>query len=79
MKHLLIIGLLLVPTMALAQQAPPELNFKFTPQETDVVWEALRELPVKRVDAIMNKMRQQVMEQNTPKAPVEVKEELKKD
>lgn len=73
MKRLaLAISLLCLPTIAMAQQS--EFTFKFTPQETDVVWEALRELPVKRVESIMQKMREQVVEQNKPKTAVKPEE-----
>ena len=78
MKRLtLILSLLLVPTITLAQQ-PAEFTIKITPAEADVIWEGLRELPVKKVEPIMQKMRQQVMEQTTPK-PVEQSKEDKKE
>lgn len=66
MKLLLILSLLLLPTVALSQ----ELNIKATPAEADLIWKGLRKLPVEEVEALMAKMRQQVMEQTQPK-PVE--------
>ena len=63
MKALLILSLLLTATLANAQ----ELTIKATPAEADLIWKGLRELPVKDVEALMAKMRQQVMEQTQPK------------
>ncbi len=74
MKRLaLILSLVLIPSLTMAQQ-PVELNLKVTPAEADMIWQGLRELPVKNVEALMGKMRQQVMEQTQPKpvAPIEV-------
>lgn len=76
MKRLLILSLLLVPTIALAQQQPTEFTFKVTPADADVIWEGLRELPVKKVEPVMTKLRQQVMEQTQAK-PVEQAEPKK--
>lgn len=72
MKRLILL-LSLIVAPAFAQQQ--ELTFKFTPAETDIVWEALREMPVKKVEALMFKMRQQVQEQTKPTEP---KQEEKK-
>lgn len=63
MKRLLIIGLLFAATVANAQ----ELNIKATSAEADLIWKGLRKLPVEDVEAFMQKMRQQVMEQTAPK------------
>lgn len=63
MKRLLIVGLLFTATVANAQ----ELNIKATPAEADLIWKGLRKLPVEEVENFMAKMRQQVMEQTTPK------------
>ena len=65
MKRLLIVGLLFTVTVANAQQV--ELFIKATPAEADLIWRGLRKLPVEDVEAFMQKMRQQVMEQTTPK------------
>lgn len=71
MKYLLILSSLLIGTVVYAQTvAPTELNLKVTPPEADMIWKGLRELPVKDVEALMGKIRQQVAEQTTPK-PVE--------
>ena len=59
MKYLLAIALLFIATVAYADA----LTLKVTPIEADLIWKGLRELPVKDVEALMAKMRQQVMEQ----------------
>ena len=64
MKKLLLI-LSLLPTIANAQV--PELTIKTTPAEADLIWKGLRELPVKDVESLMAKIRQQVAEQTAPK------------
>ena len=53
-----------MPTLANAQ----ELIIKATPAEADLIWKGLRELPVKDVEGLMAKIRQQVAEQTAPKA-----------
>lgn len=63
MKYILIISLLLSATIAHAQ----ELNLKVSQPEADVIWKGLRKLPVEEVEALMQKLRQQVVEQTTPK------------
>lgn len=69
MKHLLLItALLLSATVVQAQ----ELNLKVTPAEADLVWKGLRKLVVEEVEPLMAKLRQQVVEQTTPK-PIETK------
>jgi hypothetical protein len=73
MKYLLIISLLLFPTIAVAQ----DLNLKLTQTEADIVWKGLRKLPVEEVEALMQKIRQQAMDQITPK-PLPNKEPEKK-
>lgn len=65
MKYLLTLALLLATIPAYAQQ--PELSIKVTPAEADIIWEGLRELPVKKVEGLMSKIRQQVAEQTKPK------------
>jgi hypothetical protein len=70
MKALLILSLLFTATIANAQ----ELTIKATPAEADLIWKGLRELPVKDVEGLMAKIRQQVAEQTTPKV-VEPKKE----
>ena len=47
-KYLLTIALLLLPTLANAQ----ELTIKATPAEADLIWKGLRELPVKDVKCL---------------------------
>lgn len=74
MKRLLIISLLLLPTIAQAQ----ELNFKLTLPEAELVLKGLRKLPVEDVEMTIAKVRQQAQDQLTPKPPVK-KDEPKKD
>lgn len=76
MKRLLILSLFFLATPALAQ-TPSEFTIKVTPQEADVLWAGLRELPVKIAEPVMGKVRQQIMEQSQPKPSV--KEEPKKE
>lgn len=76
MKRLLILSLLFLATPALAQ-TPNEFTIKVTPQEADVLWAGLRELPVKIAEPVMGKVRQQIMEQSQPKPAA--KEEPKKE
>lgn len=72
MKRLLIIALLLIATPVLAQQ-PTELNLKVLTAEADLIWKGLRKLPVEEVEPLMAKLRQQVIDQTTPKPVEEVK------
>lgn len=53
--------------MALAQ-APATVQLTITLPEAEIVWKALRKLPVDEVEQIMNKVRQQVADQTQPKA-----------
>ena len=76
MKRLLILSLFFLATPALAQ-TPSEFTIMVTPQEADVLWAGLRELPVKIAEPVMGKVRQQIMEQSQPKPSV--KEEPKKE
>ena len=69
MKRLLTIGLLFLATPALAQ-TPSEFTIKVTPQEADILWAGLRELPVKIAEPVMNKLRQQIVEQTKPPVPI---------
>lgn len=60
--------LCLVSGVAFAQQATPsEYNLKLAPVEVDMVGEALMELPAKKAMPLMQKIRQQVIEQQTLK------------
>lgn len=53
---------------ALAQTS--DFTIKVTPQEADVLWAGLRELPVKIAEPVMNKLRQQIVEQTKPPVPI---------
>lgn len=74
-KLLLILSLLLTATVANAQVQ--ELTIKATPAEADLIWKGLRKLPVEEAENFMAKMRQQVVEQTTPK-PIEAPKEPEK-
>lgn len=69
MKRLLILSSLLIATPVLAQTTP-EFTIKVTPQDADILWAALRELPVKISEPVMQKIRQQIMEQSNPPSAV---------
>lgn len=56
-------------TFALAQTQPPEYVLRVTPQELDIISEGLQSQPFKVVVPIINKLRQQIVDQQ-PK-PVE--------
>lgn len=73
MKYILTLALLLSVTVAQAQ----DLNLKLTQPEADIIWKGLRKLPVEEVEALMQKIRQQVVDQTTPK-PLPNKEPEKK-
>lgn len=76
MKRLLIVSLLLTAIPAYAQQT--ELTIKATPAEADLIWKGLRKLPVEEVENFMQKMRQQIVIQTTPK-PEPAKKEQEND
>lgn len=67
MKHLLLIFSLLI--YAIPAYAD-DLNLKVSQSEADTIWKGLRKLPVEEVEGLMTKLRQQVIEQTTPK-PIE--------
>lgn len=60
-------------TFAFAQAQPPEYVIKITPPELDVISEGLQTQPFKQVVPIINKLRQQVIDQqkafNAPPVP----------
>lgn len=62
-KTLLILSLLITAIPAYAD----DLNLKVSQSEADTIWKGLRKLPVEEVEALMAKIRQQVVEQTTPK------------
>lgn len=67
MKKLLLILSLLLPATAYAD----DLNLKVSTVEADLIWKGLRKLPVEEVENLMAKLRQQVMEQTTPKPVID--------
>jgi hypothetical protein len=66
MKKMLLISALLI-TPAYAQQ-PAEFNLKVTAAEIDVISEGLQTQPFGKVFPLINKLRQQVIEQSKPPA-----------
>lgn len=73
-RFVLVIGLSLLPTLALAQQinVPPDKVFELQIKAIDIekISKALSELPYKDVADLMASMRQQIFTQATQK-PVE--------
>lgn len=71
MKRLIIAALMVAPSLALAQQpSPQEFTLKLSASELDIVGKALEEIPFKTAAPLMQKLRQQIMEQQTPPKPV---------
>lgn len=71
MKRLLIIAALLVPSLALAQQpSPQEFTLKLTAAEVQTVGKALDELSYKEAAPVIQKLREQIIQQQTPPKPV---------
>ncbi len=74
MKRIIFIAALL-PTLAYAQvppmpsSQPAEYNLKVAPQELELISEGLGTQPFNKVLPLINKLRQQVMEQQ-PKPPM---------
>ncbi len=71
MKKLLIVAIVCLPTLALAQPAAgPEVTLKVTAPELDIISEGLVALPFAKVVQLVNKLRQQVIDQQPkPVAP----------
>lgn len=70
MKRLIIVALSLLPTFVFAQpiqqaQVAPqaELTFKVTPTELDLISEGLQTQPFGKVVPLINKLRQQIVDQ----------------
>jgi hypothetical protein len=76
MKRLIVVAMLL-PTVAFAQPtqvaAPPtELVLKVTPDEVNIISEGLQEMSIRKALPLINKLRQQIMDQQPkPVAPAE--------
>lgn len=70
MKYLPLAALLLLAAVPSYAQQLIEVNLKISTTEADLIWKGLRKLPVEDVENLMTKIRQQVMDQTTPK-PVE--------
>ncbi len=79
MKRLIVVVMLL-PTVAFAQPAnvvsqPPatqstELVLKVTPDEVNLISEGLQEMSIRKAMPLINKLRQQIIDQQ-PKPPAE--------
>lgn len=68
MKKALAFSLIVLAAPAYAQQAAPvEYNLKLTAQEVDILGEALGTLPYSKVAVLIQKIRQQIVEQQQPK------------
>ena len=71
MKKLLLIGCVLIcASQAVAQVTPSEYTLKVTPDDINIISEALGNQPFNKVVNLVGKLRQQVIEQQMPKAPV---------
>lgn len=78
MRRLIIAAAFLFPISALAQNPVPELILKVTALELEIIGKGLGTQPYNDVVPLMNKLRQQVMEQQKP-ALAPKPEELKKE
>lgn len=68
MKKALVFSLIMLATPVYSQQvAPVEFNLKLTSQEVDILGEALGTLPYSKVAVLIQKIRQQIVEQQQPK------------
>lgn len=67
MRKIMLALALLAASPALAQT--PEIAFKLTPQEIEVVGQGLAELPLKVAAPILNKLREQYVAQQPKEVP----------
>lgn len=73
LKFILIGSLIAIPAVAQEAQQPSEYVLKITPQELDQIGKALGVLPYNDVAQMIQKLRQQVVEQQQPKKVEEPK------
>lgn len=66
MRRLIIAAAFLFPQIAYAQAPVPELTLKVTALELEIIGKGLGTQPYNDVVPLMNKLRQQVMEQQKP-------------
>jgi hypothetical protein len=74
LKSLLMAAIITIPVIAFAQtqqpvQQPPlpqEFNLKLTPDEVTIVGKGLEERPFKEAAPLMQKLREQIMQQQKP-------------
>ncbi len=71
MRLKLIIGMVLISSVAYGQQPVSEYNLKVTPQEIELIGKGIGLLPFNDVAALVQKLRSQVMEQQSPPKPVQ--------
>ncbi len=74
MRLKLIIGIVLLSTVALPRvyaQQPNEYNLKVSPQEIELIGKGIGLLPFNDVAALVQKLRSQVMEQQSPSKPTQ--------
>lgn len=64
----LALALLLVSSSALAQTPPAEYNLKVTPADVAIIGKALGSQPFNDVAPVLNKLQEQINEQNKPKS-----------
>lgn len=73
MKKYLLLATIMLPTLAFAQT--PELTLKVTQPELDIISEGLQTQPFGKVVPLINKLRQQIIDQQpkpvVPEKPVE--------
>lgn len=75
MRALMIAALLTLPTTAWAQQpaplstVPAEYNLKVKPADVDNIGKGLGKLPFEEVAALMQSLRQQIVEQQQAQVP----------
>jgi hypothetical protein len=73
----LTIAFCIVSSVAFAQQQ--EFNLKLTAPEVETIGKALGKLPYEEVAILVNKLRQQIVEQQTKSVPVNPPSEPKKE
>lgn len=76
MKRYLLLATIILPTLAFAQTPNvPELTLKVTQPELDIISEGLQTQPFGKVVPLINKLRQQIIDQQpkpvVPEKPVE--------
>jgi hypothetical protein len=81
LKSLLMAAIIAIPVIAFAQTqqpvqqstVPQEFNLKLTPAEVEIVGKGLEERPFKEAAPLMQKLREQIMQQQQQQKPVPTK------